>query len=617
MSKQETSTPAVGAAKNEKAEKPKKFTKKTEALIILLSVAFSFTLFFFPAADIFMGNQREFIVSFKTAAVPMLLTALTGAAALIVLLNLLLLIWKPLYTFVSRLLFGTMLAGYLQALLLNGRMVSLTGADAKYNDHSFSTIMNMVIFITVAVLPLILSILGKLLPKNKLLHLGDGMAIPYISAVVLIMQFAGTMSSFATADFSKYNKQYTSYLSYKPAMSLSEEGNIVVFLTDRLDSNWMDDMLDKYPEVNEKLDGFTFYQNNVAHSTSTFPSVPQMLTMNLYDGQEWADYISKSWEGDTVSKILTENGYDANLLIDSLTTYGSIGQLEGQCANICECSKDDFHINYLGEGGIVPTMTRLSLSRLAPYSFKSDITNGLGADLSSRFVVYDSEIEDQVPMTVGAASDIAYYDYLRSHGLNADNDNKTFTFTHLNGFHDTNRDIIDLYDKDEPTSNLATGRGDFEILFEYFQQMKELGVYDNSTIIIMGDHGRAPVEIEKEHKDGLDSAITTGILIKPAGSASGPLEINSTAELSNDFFGASIIDYAGLDYKELCKPYGDYYTEYPGYSYREIYENDLHVDRYMQTYLWGGYGKVTYKTLYKITGNARDFDNWEAQPDHE
>lgn len=589
-----------------KNEKPCKcrLNKKNALFTILLSISFSFTFLFFPAIDIFLGNQREFIVEFNRVAIPMLAFALGIAVGMIVLLNLFLLISEWLYRIVSRLLFGLLLAGYLQALFFNGKMSSLTGDNTNTADSATVTI-NLIIFGLITVIPLIFSVCAYYNPKSKLLNAGSGMILPYICGLVFVMQLVGTSTSMIESDFSKYQKQYTKYLSYESSMSLSKNGNIIVFLVDRLDGNWMDDVIRDFPDVNDKFDGFTFYQNNISHTTSTFPSVPQMLTNNLYGGQEWADYISKSWDGYTVPYTLTQNNYKVNLLIDNLTTYGSISQIEDQCDNINECSESDMRFDYYGRYGIISTMTRLSLSRLSPYVLKGEFTRGMGSDLSSHFVEYTSDIEDYAPLTVGIASDLKYFDYLKAHGLTSDSPRKTFTFLHLNGCHDPIRTITDLYDDSIEPTFASTARGDFEILFYYFDQLKKLGIYDNSTIIVLGDHGRAPDETEKEGKDGIESPIMTGLLIKPAGAESGKLKIDSTSELSNDFFGASILDYAGIDHSDL------------GYSYQDIIDGQLHVDRYMQTYAWGGFGKVYYKTLYKVTGNARDFSNWEPQPEHE
>lgn len=582
-----------------------KFNKKNEISIAVLSFAISFTILFFAPVDIFLGNMRDFVVNFKYVAGPMALAALAATAALIIVQNFLLAIAEWLYQVIARLLFGFLLAIYTQNLLLNNKMATITGDSVEYADDKKLIIWNIFILSVILLIPLDFYIIAKFKPKSKFFNFGKGAVMPYVSGLIVVMQLTGFLSAVAKADFNKYNRQYTQYLAYSPAMSLSEEGNVVVFLTDRLDSYYMDDTLEAYPELNDKLAGFTFYQNNISHNTNTFPSIPQMLTNELYRGTEWPDYTQKAWEGRTLPKILTENGYDCNLLIDNLTTYTSLGQLDGQCHNVKDGDKDNIHMNYIKKGGIVPTMAQLAAAKLSPYVWKNDITNGLGSNLSQEFLTYEQDVQDMMPMAVGVDSDLQYYEYIMNHPLDADNDNKTFSFIHLNCAHGASAEEAALYDPDEPVNTESTIRGDFEILFEYMDQMKKLGVYDNSTIIILGDHGRPPVEIEVDGEEGLTSPIMTALLIKPANAGNEPLKKDRYSELSNDFFAASVLQYAGIDHSEL------------GVSYQDVIENDLHPDRYMQTFCWGGYGKVIYKTLYRVTGDARDWANWEALEGHE
>ena len=606
----------VGADKATADDKPKKkkyslkeaFSKTNRLLILALSLALGFTVFFFSPMDIFLGNQRDFVVEFKYAAIPMLLTSLAASAAVAVVLTLSLLINTKVFDVVSRLFAGLLLAMYVQTLFFNSRMASITGDSVDYSDNTASSAANAVIYCLIILLPLVLYILANIFKKNKVLNAGKGMVLPYISGLVFVMQLVGTGSTILTTDFSKYEKMYSKYLAMEPTLSLSKKDNVVVFLADRLDSLWMDETIERYPEISRNLSGFTFYQNNISHNTNTFPSVPQMLTNSLYKGEEWPDYTGKAWDGDTLPKRLTENGFDVNLLIDNLTTYSSIAQLDGQCSNIGESDADLIEFNYLGAGGIIPTMSCLSLSKLSPYLLKAEFTRGLGSSLSQDFVRYLDDMPDRMPMTVSADSDVAYYKFLKQNGLTADNDNKTFTFVHLNCSHGENNTIAG-FNPDFFRANTAdiydTTRGGFEIIFRYIDEMKLLGIYDNSTIIILGDHGRAPVEIEIDNKPGLTSAITTALLVKPKNAPAEKLKIDGESELSNDFFAASVLEYAGLDHSDF------------GLSYNDVIEGDLHPDRWLQTFDWHGYGDVVYKALYKVTGDARDFSNWEEQPNHE
>lgn len=604
------------AAQKKTADKPPKppkkkyslkeaFCTKNKLLILTLSIALGFTVFFFSPMDIFIGNQREFVVEFKNAALPMLGASAAASLFAAGLLVLFLLIWEPLFAVFSRLLFGLLLAMYFQSLFLNSRMASITGDDVSYTDNMTSAIVNLVVFCVIMLLPLILHILARIMKNNKVLNCGKGMIVPYISGLIFVMQLVGTGSSILSTDFGKYKKMYTKYLAIEPTLSLSKDENIVVFLTDRLDSLWMDEVLERYPEMSKKLEGFTFYQNNISHNTNTFPSVPQMLTHNYYKGEEWADYTSRSWDGDTVPKLLSENGYDVNLLIDNLTTYSSLAQLDGQCDNISECDPDNIKINYIGAGGIIPTMSCLSFSKLSPYILKSEFTRGMGSNLSQNFVKYIDESPDHMPMSVGVDSDLKYYDYLKEHGLDADNEDKTFSFVHLNCSHGNSFELMALYNRLDNLDIYSTTRGGFQIIFKYIEELKRLGIYDNTTIIILGDHGRAPVEIEVDDEPGLTSAITTALLVKPKNAPAEKLKFDRDSELSNDFFPASILEYAGIDHEDF------------GYSYNDVIEGELHPDRYMQTFDWHGFGKVVYKAYYKVTGDARDFDNWEVLDGHE
>ena len=580
-----------------------RFNKKNELTMLLISLAFSFTLFFFAPLDVFIGNQKDFIVGFGRVFPPMLITAALSAAALFALQNLMLLIHEIAYIIFSRFVFGLLLAGYVQMLFLNGKMTSFTGDAHHYTDNKVTTTLNMALFVTLTFLPVFLSLIAKCRPDSKIFNFSGGKLVPYMCTLFFLMQLAGTGTSMISADFGKYKKNYTSYLSYEPAMSLSKDENIIVFLVDRMDGDWMDEAVERYPELKEKFEGFTYYRNNISHNTQTFPSVPQMLTNYMYEGTEWADYVSKAWDGDTVPKNLKENGYNVNLLIDNLTTYSSVAQLKEQCDNIRQCSEDNVDFNYTGKGGIVPSLTRISLAKLSPYALKSLYTVGMGANLSSDFVKYRNDMEDRMPMATDVESDLRYNDYIRNHPFNADSEKKVFTYTHLNGAHNRSDRLVALFDETgrEPIERVETLRGDLEIVFYYMEQMKKLGVYDNSTIIILGDHGRPPVEIEQEDDIYLSSPIMTSLLVKSANADSIPMQINSEAELTNDFFPASILDYAGIDHKKF------------GYSYNDVITQKLHPDRYLQTYDFKGYGRLEAKTLYKITGDARNFENWKAE----
>ena len=577
-----------------------RFNKRNVLSGVILSVVFCFTVCFFSPIDIFIGNQTDFAVGYDKIFIPMLILALAGSAVMTAVLGLCLLIHQRLFDTVKYLLFGLLCAMYIQMIFYNGRMTSITGDANLFYEVSVYALVNYVFFMAATFAPLILWGIKKRFPNIKPLKKISGKAVPFVCLVLACMQIAGTGSLLLKNGLREIEEDdYIKYLSYSESMKLSDKENIVVFLTDRLDSIWLDDVLDEYPEVYDMFEGFTFYKNNVSEYTHTFPSVPQMLTDYEYNDKPWNDYLNEAWQSHNLMDILNENGFRINLLIDSLTTFNKYDYIKDVAAN-CKSLDEGYSLNYISnESGIVPTLFTFSLLKLSPYLIKGKIAQGYESDFSNHFYKDFDEMTDRYPNAMGVKSDIMYYNSLKSVGLSTDSDKRTFSFIHLSCSHDASLEISRFNPDFEGTefNHITTTRGDFEILREYFSQMKKLGIYDSSTIIVLGDHGRPPSEIDYDVHE-LSGRIVTGLLIKPSNAKRVPLKTESKSELSNAYFSASILEYAGIDHEQY------------GISYNDVINQQLHTERELRVYLWKD-NNFGYVCKYLINGDARDFDNWK------
>ena len=81
-----------------------------------------------------------------------------------------------------------------------------------------------------------------------------------------------------------------------------------------------------------------------------------------------------------------------------------------------------------------------------------------------------------------------FYADLISKGLTVNDEEKYITFYHLNGVHELINDE-NCMRVDDAGDFTITMKGIWVMLGEYLAQLQELGVYDNSTIIITSDHG--------------------------------------------------------------------------------------------------------------------------------
>lgn len=568
--------------------KNKWYDKKKIITVMFLSVSLSFTVFFFSPTDIFLGNQKEFYIGANHIFISLLLLAICGSFVL-TLIGILALKHKTVYNVVTSLLFGLLLAFYVQMLFFNGRMTVMRTVDLSYDSINFFNMFNFIIMYLIFMAPLILTVLReKYNGNNALMNFAKGKVILYLSAFIFAMQFFGSIGMLVSNGIYAPDNSSIYCFDLEPIFSLSKEENITIFLVDTLDGKWMDDTLERYPEINEKLEGFTYYQNNVSRYSSTFPSVPCMLSNKEYDhkNENKYDYLNEVWQDENLFTIISKNNYKVNILADNTTTFNSFFQLSDY-NNVVQAEKSDYYVNYFGKYGVIDTMVNLSLAKLLPYLFKNIFIFNIYDTPSENFLIFNDDLSNYSAAMVSMITDIKLDKYINEYGMNTDSKQKNFSFIHMNGVHSPYTEISSLdpsFNENTETADIiSTTRGCFEILFKYFDIMKDLGVYDSSTIIIIADHG-----------DPLNCT-TSALLIKQQNAEHDPLKFDSESELSNNNFFASVLEYAGIDHSEY------------GYSYNDIIEGGYHQDRYLSY----SYANNIRDKLYKISGDARDESNWE------
>ena len=130
-----------------------------------------------------------------------------------------------------------------------------------------------------------------------------------------------------------------------------------------------------------------------------------------------------------------------------------------------------------------------------------------------------------------------FFDSLTNKRLSVSNDNDNyFIIEHLNGAHQPCDDVIE-----ETKKCLAIAK-------EYIKQLKALGLYEDSTIIITSDHGR--------HTSNFAAAASTPIfMVKEAGTTGGEMKI-STAPVYHADFLATYLKAAGIYGESDKETYG-------------------------------------------------------------
>ena len=133
------------------------------------------------------------------------------------------------------------------------------------------------------------------------------------------------------------------------------------------------------------------------------------------------------------------------------------------------------------------------------------------------------------------------------------------------------------------------------MIFAYLDEMRRLGVYEDSTIIITGDHPSARDDGEIPTQPRL-----TSLFVKPAGRSEEPLEY-SHAQVSQENLIATIVKSAGI------RTTHDY-----GKSYFDIGEDETPTRHHKFELYDDGDTRIV---DFAVTGKGSDFSNWKIVSD--
>lgn len=576
------------------SKKPKSVYRgftRSERLVpsILLSLAIPFTIFFFGPFEAICKNSEMLDFTFMDLLVPSFFISLAVAAALF------LIVWNlsgRVFDIVYTILFGLGFMLYLQGNYLNLGLNAVEGDGVGVSSYSgTASVINLIVWIVVLVAALAAVILIR--KKREVVRLA--MVVVMVAVVgVQVMMFA--LLSFTTDAWTPLNQRYDnptdpssneylpSTLNNSNLTELSSEGNVIWFVVDRFDYTYVEKMLKTDPDFFSGLDGFTMYDNHITKYARTFPSIAYMLTgvENDYSTGR-IEYFEKAYTSGTFLKELKENGYNVNLYTEKYYAYHDANVFEGVVDNLS--SSNDYEVR--DRMGLWGDMTRLTLFRYLPFFAKGWV----GVINTSDFNGY-IENEFDKPVFDSGMKDV--YDWMTEEDFTTFTGDKNFSFIHINGCHMPNSYYEDfslvLDETDKWDSNLAM-RVSFKLVNYYIDQLKELGLYEDATIIITGDHASAI----SDTKDLSGSRVTT-LMVKKKGESGTPMTVNS-APVEQGQLLATIFQSEGII------PKNDY-----GTSIFEVQEGD-DVKRYyhFQKTVSGGDDVLV---IYEVVGDAKDFKNW-------
>ena len=435
----------------------------------IVAFLFHFMLLIFGPAEIYFANVTEFEFLYSEFAGVLTIGAVI---ATIVLTLLIFVLPDKASRVLCSLVFGIAVAGYCQTMFFNKNLDLLGVNPEGYVAEKASAIPNLILWLAIIFAIIVLAFVKTEIWKK---------VVGFCSGALLAMQGVALISLMLTAGEEAYERPAENWhISGMNQYTVSAKENVIVIVLDYFSNKYIEQMEAIYPGATDFLHDFTYYSNVDCVYFGTFPSLPHMLTgqavemsspINESCNEIWNHEETNRFYVELAQKDFITNVYtpDANILCG----LNEVELLGGKIHNVINSSQE---VEVLHEV-LHKTMVKMAAYRMFPEFLKP------------YFYANIDEYEDvvQVKEYKMNHNNYDFYQGLLEQGLTADEESNYYIVQHLMGPHLWTTDENGYYKENSTVEE--TSKGCMVIVEEYLNQLKELGVYDNSTIIITADHG--------------------------------------------------------------------------------------------------------------------------------
>jgi len=430
-----------------------------------IALVLSYMLFIVEPINLFANNLNDFWFDLQIILGPSLLMFGGVFLAIVILSNIIYFVNKKVFKIYTIILFICFLCTYIQGNFLSGNLPVLSGDVIDWNTYLFDKIFSVVLWLIVIVATII--ICKKVKMDNYIKYGG------YITIAIFLMISVSLVSTILTTDVLDYgNKEFISTATNNNLDKYSNNKNFIIFLLDAVDSKTVSKSIEKNSEFKDTFKDFTYYPDTMSMHPFTIESIPLILTGETYKNQgEEIKFITDSMKNSQLLNNLYSKNYEVNIYESELFFYDKEALKTGNIVNEKGIEIDNIKF--------IKQELKYILFRYLPFFVKQyskietmDFNNTkTEVTISNKFSVEDHD----------------FLEYMNTHEIKKESKNN-FKFIHLMGAH-----VPFNFKKDLQFVESATYEdevdGCLHLTDIYFNKLKESGVYDNSVIIVMADHG--------------------------------------------------------------------------------------------------------------------------------
>lgn len=356
--------------------------------------------------------------------------------------------------------------------------------------------------------PVIIAVLWYL---AKLLLLKVKNVLNIMLVVLTIFHLSNIFIQFHKTDFSKVQNRiqiqgnnYSEIILPEHAKEnhtfSSDKTNVVFIIADMFNGNYIGKLIEEYPEYREMLDGFIWFPDTVAVSGKTLTSIPGILAgpdfipknlnLNNKTGKE-----ETAEAADFFFSAVQKAGFKSTVVDASEFTVEHIpdAHMDNSMRYVNYWIQKNNIIIERNNSGMSAVLVMLSIFNCVPYHWKNIIYD------NSNWLVLRRSLTHYAGRRT-TIDNMAYIDLLPEIS-SVKNGKGAFIYIHNNLTHSPyginkagNLVTTDFADEENRSFTSApaayySAKKFVDILINWFEWMKNNDVYDNTSIIIISDHG--------------------------------------------------------------------------------------------------------------------------------
>lgn len=508
------------AVSNASARDQFDYSLKTRiGLAAIVSGFLSFTLCFAAPAEIVSASAGSLVarlVDVLPVIVGMFLLVWILLAAVACLFK------KRAFAVVVAVVFSVALSCYTQALFMNVGLPQADGGVVNWDDYTTITILSAAAWIAL----IAVSVVAVIRYPRK-----AQMGFCLVALALVVVQGAGAASLFVGESGASNVAGRTMMVSEKGLLDVSAKTNVVEFVLDNYDTALLEQAVSEESEMFDGFEGFTWFKDSAGSMIPTRYGNVFLLTGVLpREDEPFSAFLANRYARSPYLGDIRKAGYDVGVYSDTLgeqylSADEAIQHLYRYTSNIAPLDRDAMDV----------PATAASLLRCALYRDLPWLVKPLAW-------FYTDEVNRSMFGSGRAASDKTPYlmddgsllSRLRTEGLSTNDQDASYRYIHVIGAHDPFS--LDRNGEEVGVGNsnpLDQAIGSMKIVETYINELKQLGVYDQTTVIVTTDHGSWWCQ-----EGEIDQPKSPIVLFKPAASVAGgrdkPLAVSESPVSAGD-----------------------------------------------------------------------------------